>query len=104
MLGETLGDLFGKRRREFQAHLGELDADVGIDLVCGDPIEQLVIDFGRVVRFDFGADAFAEGVKGDQHALVVEGLSHAQGVADFHSRHEAGAHAPAEAGILTKAA
>src|ERR1700678_4499813 len=68
----------------------------------GDQIEQLVVDFGGCLRLDFRADRFAERVKSDQKALLVEGLGYEQGVADFHTSHEAGTHAPAKAGLFAE--
>ena len=44
VLGETQGDAFGERGVLGQAHLGELDADVGVEFARGDQIEKLMVD------------------------------------------------------------
>ena len=50
MLREAGGDGFGERRDRVEAHLGELDADVGVEFAGSDLIEKLVVDVGGLVR------------------------------------------------------
>ena len=57
--------LFGEGGIEREAHLGELDADVGVELARCDAVEKLVVDVGGLVSLGFGGDAFAERVEGD---------------------------------------
>ena len=104
VLGELEGDIFGQRGVEGEAHLGELDADVGVELAGLDEVEELVIDVGGGAGLGLGGDALAEGVKGDGHALAIDGGGDAESVFDFKAGDEAGAELVAEAGALTEAA
>ena len=46
MFGEARGDVLGQLRVEREAHLGELDADIGSELALGDRVEQAMVDVG----------------------------------------------------------
>ena len=104
VLGEAGGDRLGKPRRQLQAHLRELDADVRIQLALGDEVEQLVVDLGGEVGFGFGGDALAERVEGYRHALPVDGFGHAERIFDGCAGDEAGAEPRADARALGEAA
>ena len=87
--GEVGGDLLGEGGVLGEAHLGELDADVGVELARGDLIEKLVVDVGGAVRFVGGGDAFAERVERDVHALLVDLGADAERVFNFEAGDEA---------------
>jgi len=101
---EAFGDALSEAAVECEAHLGELYADVGVEFLRGDPLEEFVVDVGSTVGFSFRGNAFAERVECDEEALMVEFSGNAEGVADFHTGDEAGAHATAEFGVLAEVA
>ena len=87
-----------------QAHLRELDADVGVEAALGDGVEQDVVDVGGAVRFGWRGDAFAERVKGDGDALAVDGFGDAQRVFGLHAGDESRIEASAQRGVLSESA
>ena len=102
VLDHVAEDLFGERGREVHAHLGELDADVGVQLARLDGIEQLVVDGrGGVGLFGYG-DAFAERVERDGDALAVHLLGGGQGLLDRHAGNKAAGELATYSGTLRK--
>ena len=87
-------------RVQRKAHLRELHADVGFEFARGNLVEEAVVDVGCPVGFSFRRDAFAEGVQGDQHALLVDVFGHAHGVVDLQAGDEARTELVADAGAL----
>ena len=87
-----------------ESHLGELEADVGVEMALGDGVKQLVVDGGGAMRLAFRGDAFAERVEGDGDALAVDGFGHAQSVFELHSGDKARAETCSESGVLAEAA
>ena len=55
-----------------RAHLGELEADVGVEMAFNNGVEQLVVNVGGAMRLDLGCDAFAKRVEGNGNALPVD--------------------------------
>jgi hypothetical protein len=102
VLGEAGGDGFGEGGIEGETHLGKLDADVGVELARGDLIEKPVVDVGCFVSFFGGRNAFAEGIEGDVHALLVDLRADAEGVVNFEAGDEAGAELATDGGVLGK--
>ena len=51
MLHDVSGDGLGQLGRLLQPHLGQLEADVGVEAPFGDRVKQLVVDVGGAVRF-----------------------------------------------------
>ena len=102
MLREARSDGFGEGGIECEAHLGELDADVGVEFARSDLIEKLVVDVGGLVSLFCSGDAFAERVERDMHALLVDLGADAKGVFDFKAGDETRAQLAADGGVLGK--
>ena len=96
------GDRLGQRRVELEAHLGELDADVGVDVLRADLVEKLMVDVGGFLRLNFGTDAFAERIERDMDTLLIDGLGHTHCVVDLHAGHKAGTHPRGRSGSSHK--
>ena len=101
---ESHGNRLGQWRVEREAHLRQLDADVGVELALGDGVEQAMVDIGCSERLCFGGDALAERIQRDMHALLVDGFGHAEGVFDLHPGDKARTELAADAGVLAEAA
>ena len=105
VLGKISGNGLGQSAMiEFEAHLRELYADVGVELALGDRIEKMVIDVGGAVRLGCGGNAFAEGIERDRDALPVDGFGDSKGVFDLHAGDESRIEASADRGMFEKAA
>jgi hypothetical protein len=97
-------DLLGERGREVHAHLGELDADVGVEVVGFDGVEELVVDGGGGAGGGLSGDALAEGVERDGDAFAVELLGGEEGLSDGHAGDEAVRELAADGGALGEGA
>ena len=89
---------------DVEAHVGELQADVGVELVGGDGVENLVVELRALAGFVEIGDVLAQVVDADAHTGAVDGLGDAHGVGDFRSGHEAARNAAADGGALGEAA
>lgn len=90
MFDELAGYLVGQLRIEFKPHLGEFDADVGVETALLNGVEQSMIDVGRVPCLVGGRDVFAEAVKGCGDALGIHAFGGAEDILDLHAGDEAG--------------
>ena len=104
MVDQRGDDGGGVIEAEVHAHLGELEADVGVELVLGNGIEEPVVDLGGLVRLAWIGDVFAKAVEGDGEALRVEVGGGGESVLDTKAGDKARRHAAAEAGLLSKTA
>ena len=102
VLGEAGRDLLGERRIQSKAHLGQLDADVGVELAGGNLIEELMIDIGGAMGFVGGRDAFTERVESDVHSLLIDLGADTKRVFNVEAGNEAGAEPGADAGGFGK--
>ena len=60
VIDEAFNDVGGELRREVDAHLGELYADVGLEIALADGVEELMVDGGCGLGFFFTGDTLAE--------------------------------------------
>ena len=104
VLGQVIGDPLGELRIQFQTHLGELHADVGVQLPVRDGIQQLMVDFGGPVRFMLRSNTFAQRVERNRHPLLIHCRCNPQCVFNLHARNEAGTELDSSAGALAEAA
>ena len=72
-----------------QTHMGEFQADVGVELSDGDLVKQLMIKLGAGAGFFGLGNVFAEIVNRDAHARLVDGSGSAESVFHFGSGHKA---------------
>ncbi len=100
VLGEAHGDAFGQRGVLGEAHLSELDADVGVELAGGDLIEKLVVDVGGPVSLGGCGNAFAKGVERDMHSLLVDLCANAESVFNLEAGDEARTELAAHGGVF----
>ncbi len=63
-----------------EAHVGELDTDVGVEVPGADFVENLFVELGAVAGFFGVGDVFAEVIEGNVHAEFVDGLRGGDGV------------------------
>ena len=89
MCDELIDDLERELLGDVQAHVGQLHADVRVELSRGDLIEELVIERSAFAGLGGIRDVFAEVVDGHAHAGSVDGLSGADRVSDFSTCDEA---------------
>ncbi len=104
MVDEAGNDFKSQIGAEVHAHLGELEADVGIEFRVRDGVEQPVVDLRRLVSVAGGSDVFTQAVEGNGEALGAEGDRGTEGVFDTEPGDEARRHATAEAGFFGEAA
>ena len=104
VLDEVFGDGLCQLRRLFEAHLRELDADVGVEGALGNGVEQSVIDVGSAVRLSGRSDAFAKRVERDGDALAVDGFRDAKRIFGLHACDESRIEPSSQRGVLTEAA
>ena len=72
VLCQVPGNGLGERRRKLQAHLRQLDADVGLQLAFCQQVKKPVIDVSGPVRLCLGGNAFAQRVERGSHPLAVD--------------------------------
>ena len=89
---------------DVQSHVGQLQADVGVEAVGRDGVENLVVEFGAFAGFVGIGDVLAQIVDTDAHASAVDRLSDAYGVGDLGAGDEAPGNAASDRGALGKAA
>ncbi len=65
---------------DVETHVGQLQTDVGIEMVGSDGIENLVIEFGAVARLLGIGNVFPQVVDADAHARAIDDLGDAHGV------------------------
>ena len=65
---ESGDDFLGQAGIEIHAHLGELYADIGVQVAGLDGVEQAMVDVGGVAGFFGGRDIFAQAVEGRSDA------------------------------------
>ena len=104
LLGQAGGNGLGQPGAEQKPHLGELYADVGLEFAFADGVEQVMVNGCGGVRFSLCGDILAQRIESNKHPLPVEGLGHAQGVADLHTGHKPGTELAADSGALTEVA
>ena len=73
----------GTQVEDVQAHMRELEADVGVQLARGDIVQQAVIQFAAVPGFVGVGDVLAQVVDADAGAPLVHGLRGAKDVLDL---------------------
>ena len=93
-------DFVGQLLVDVEAHVGELEADVGVELVGGDFVEQVVIEVGAGASLVGVGDVLSEVVDGDAGSELIHRGGGANGVGDLRAGDEAGAGALAKAGAL----
>ena len=81
-------DAFGEGGVKVHADLGELDAYVGVQLVCFDGVEKLVVDVCGFLRFGFSGYALAERVECGGDAFVVDAFADSNDLVDRHTGDE----------------
>ncbi len=101
---KSADNLAGQLLVHVETHVSELEADVGVKLVGGDSVENLMIELGTVAGFVGIGDIFAEIVDADAHAGAVDGLGGADGVGNLSAGDEAIGDAAAERRTLGKVA
>src|SRR6185437_3337748 len=96
VIDEAGDDFGGEGGVEVHAHLGELEAYVGVELAGSDGVEKAMINVSGAAGLVGSGDVFAEAVEGGGDALILERLRGAENVVDVHSGDETGGHAAAE--------
>src|SRR5579863_7630036 len=71
-----------------QAHVSELEADVGVEVIRGYGIEDVVIELRAVASFVDDSAVPTEIVDADAHARSIDGLRNANGIGDLGSGNE----------------
>ena len=90
------GDNFlSQAEAEIHPHLGELYADVSVEVTGLDGVEEPVVDVGRMAGFLRGGDIFAQTVESGGDAQVSQGLGRVNYLIKGHPSHETGGHAAA---------
>ena len=89
---------------DVQSHVGQLQADVGIEMVGRDGVENLMVELRAVAGFVGIGDVLAQVIDADAHAGAVDGLGDAHRVGDFRARHEPARNAVTDRGSLGKIA
>ncbi len=95
VLDEAGYDLLGQAGIEVHAHLGELYADIGVQVTGLDGVEQAMVDVGGVAGLFGGRDIFAQAVEGRSDAGTLQGFGGAEDLVESHAGDEAGGHLPA---------
>src|SRR5215469_7338316 len=68
---------------DVEAHMCELQTDVGVQMICRNGIENLVIKLGAVPRFVEIGDVFTQVIDADAHASVIHRLGYPHGIGDL---------------------
>ena len=97
---ESANDVVGHLFVDVEAHVGEFEADVGVQFVDGDLIEEVVVELGAGAGFVGVGDIFAEVIDGDAGSELIDGGGGADGIGDLVAGYEAGGGALAEARAL----
>src|SRR5205807_8125721 len=87
-----------------EAHVSQLQANVGVEVVGGDGVENLFVKFGAFASLVRIGDVFTEIVDADAHASAVHSLRGADCVGDFFAGYEAAGDAAAEGGAFGETA
>ncbi len=104
-MGDQVGDDFlGQLGVEFEAHLGELDTDVGVKAAALDLVQQPVVDVGGVARLVGSSNVFPQAVEGRRNSLSIHRFGSAEDVVDLQAGHEARRHPASDGGRLGEAA
>ncbi len=80
--------------------MGELQADIRVEVSGGDFVEQVVIKLGAGAGFVGVADILAEIIDGDADADLIHRSGGANGVGNLGAGDEAGGRALAKAGVF----
>src|SRR5260370_24310616 len=80
---QSADDFVGHRLVHVEAHVGQLQADIRIQFVGGDFVEQVVVKLGAGAGFVGVGDVFAQVVDGDTGAELIHGGGSANGVRDL---------------------
>src|SRR5450759_2224647 len=100
-LGDQPADDFvGHVLVHVQAHVGQLQADIRVQTVGGDFVEQVVIKLGAGASFVSVGDVLAQIVDGDAGAKLIDGGGGANRVGNFFAGDEASGDVLAEARAL----
>ena len=99
--GRSLGhqaddDLASQLLIHIKAHMGELEADIGIELVGDDGVQNLMVELGAVAGFCRIRYIFAEVVDADAHAGAIDSLGCTYGIGDLGARDKTSGDAAAE--------
>ena len=87
---QSADDVVGHGLVHIEAHVGELEADIRVQVVGGDFVEQVVIELGAGAGFVGVGDVFAQIVDGDAGANLIHGGGGADGVRNFRRRRQSG--------------
>ena len=79
-----------------KSHVSELEADIGVEMVGGDGVENLLIELRAVAGLVRIGDVLAKVVDAHAHADAVDGLRSADGVGNLGSGNEASGDAAAQ--------
>ena len=93
---QAADDFTGQFLIHVQAHVSQLQADVGVELIGCNGVENLMIKLGAVAGLVGIGDIFAQVVDADAHAGAVDGLRGADGIGDLGASNEAAGDAAAE--------
>ena len=85
---------------DIEAHVSELQADVGVQLLSGDVVQQLVIELSAGAGFVGVGDVLAEIVDGDAQAGLVYGASGPEHVFDLSAGNKTAGEVLADGGTL----
>ena len=78
----------GKLFVHIEAHVGQLQTDVGIEMVGRNRVEDLMVELGTVARLIGIGDIFAEVVDGHAHPRTIYGLRGSNRIGDFGACYE----------------
>ena len=101
---QAADDVIGHLLVDVEAHVSELQADVGVQFVGGDFVEKMVVELGAVAGFFSVGDVLAQIVDGDAGAELIDGGGGADGVGNLLAGDKTGRDPLAEAGTFGDAA
>src|SRR5271165_1441600 len=101
---QAADDLVSHALVHIQAHVGQFQADVGIQLVGGNFVEQVMVELSAGAGFVGVGDILAEIVDGDAGADLIYDGGYTNRVRDLGAGDEAGGIALAETGAFSYAA
>ena len=91
---QTANDVSGQFLVDVQAHVSEFQADIGVEMIGGYGVKNLMIELRAVLGFIRIGDVFAEVIDANAHASAVDGLRGADSVGNLRACNKSSGDAP----------
>ena len=91
----------GKFLVHVESHVGQLQADIGVELAARNFVQHLMIKLGAVAGFIGVRDVFAEVIDRNAQACPIDGLCDPQSIFDLSAGHETAGQTPPDGGAFS---